>query len=203
MNAAAALVEHWRGSLDGLEEASQHEAAMSDDNTPARVKVIEKPITGEVWWIAALVAHFLPTRSYSTLEGGDMWEAMEHPEYDAPWDEQTDLRLWNVTVRGDNDSSIIRVTAPAEQEHAWIERLEQIDEIAAYARERRQHTEKVTGEDVIERYYLIKRIGGKITIKQLAEQYGFNETYLYQVKSAFDKAGKLGKNAKQAYKVSE
>jgi hypothetical protein len=180
---------------------------MSQEQAPIKVKVIEQPIVGEVWWIAALVVDALP-QGYSSMEGGGMWEAFEDSDpHSNPWSNESDHTLWHVNVMGDASATTIRVTAPADQEQAWIDRLQRIDDIAAIARERRQAAQKLTAEDVIVRYYLMKRIGKKTTIKQLAQEYGFNENYLYQVKSNYDKSDKSADlrqgYVKQAYKVSE
>ena len=45
----------------------------------------------------------------------------------------------------------------------------------------------LTGEDVVAYYYQRRAVGDKVTMKQLAEQYGFNPDYLSQVKTAYDK----------------
>jgi hypothetical protein len=51
---------------------------------------------------------------------------------------------------------------------------------------------QITAEYLIERYYRIKAQGGKVTLKQLAEKYGFNHSYLRTVKTEYDKAGGWG-----------
>jgi hypothetical protein len=181
---------------------------MSDEKS-IKIKVIEQKIAGEFWWISALVDSLLPTPLYWVGESSGMWQARELPDYDKhsdPWNEQLDMSLWSVTVTGDATATTIRITAPGDQEQAWVERLKQIDDLAAFARTRHKRAQKMTAEDVISRYYLIKRGGGKMTIKQLSERYGFNENYLYQVKAAYDKSGKSPETTqgwvRQAYKVS-
>ena len=49
-----------------------------------------------------------------------------------------------------------------------------------------------TAEDVIERYYRARAQKCRITLRQLAEEYGFNESYLRQAKVQYDRAGKWG-----------
>jgi hypothetical protein len=176
---------------------------------PITVKVIEQPITGEIWWIAAVVKHTvlnLPDRAWYRESAG-IWEAGELPDFKqdpTPWDEsQYRPNLWSIAVLGDSTTTMIRVTTPADKEQVWIERLQQIDWLAEIARDLQRLARKMTAEGVIERYYYIKRSGRKATIKQLSQEYGFNENYLYQVKAAYDKSGKEFENPRQAYKVSE
>lgn len=45
---------------------------------------------------------------------------------------------------------------------------------------------------LIETYYRSRAAGGKITLKQLADQAGITATYLSTKKTAYDKAGKWG-----------
>lgn len=49
-----------------------------------------------------------------------------------------------------------------------------------------------TADELIERYYRSRAAGGKVTLKQLAGQHGFNYKYLSSVKSAYDERGGWG-----------
>lgn len=47
-------------------------------------------------------------------------------------------------------------------------------------------------DSIIETYYHRKAAGSKVTLKQLAQQHGYNYSYLSQVKRQYDDAGKWG-----------
>jgi hypothetical protein len=51
-------------------------------------------------------------------------------------------------------------------------------------------------EKVIESYYRRRAAGSKVTLKQMAEAYGYHRTYLSQVKKEYDLAGKWGSKKK-------
>lgn len=50
---------------------------------------------------------------------------------------------------------------------------------------------------VIGLYYRRKARGVKVTLRQIAEEHGYNYSYLSQVKVAYDKAGKWGSKRKE------
>lgn len=53
-------------------------------------------------------------------------------------------------------------------------------------------------EKVIEHYYRARAAGHKVTLRQLAQQSGFNADYLSQVKAAYDRAGKWGSKPRKS-----
>ena len=69
---------------------------------------------------------------------------------------------------------------------------------AMRAREFKRDNQKITGEMAIERYYRRKARGSKTTLREIAEAYGFNESYLSQVKKKYDQAGKWGSKSKKS-----
>ncbi len=66
------------------------------------------------------------------------------------------------------------------------------------AREFKRDNQKITAEMAIERYYRRKARGSKVTLRQVAETYGFNESYLSQAKRKYDQAGKWGSKSKKS-----
>jgi hypothetical protein len=82
----------------------------------------------------------------------------------------------------------IRVGGDAPYWRALVKRLQGFGN---EARERRREV-MPTADDVIQRYYRIRAQGGKVTLRQLAEETGFNYSYLRDVKVTYDKAGRWG-----------
>lgn len=170
--------------------------------------IIEQKLTAEVWWISTLAFHTLPQPNWTSGIGG-RWSAVETQEsgsfgepYD-PWNEPVNASLWVVFIEGDETTTNIRIETPPKLEQVWVDWLDKINRFATYANQQHRGLQKITAHDVIDQYYFLKRIGRKITLKQLAEQYGFSENYLYQAKGTYDKTGAWGRNLRQAYKVSK
>lgn len=166
---------------------------------------IEQPLSAEAWWVVAIAANLI-SEAYYTSTIGDRWSAWQIGESDNTsdvWNEPLDRSLWIVTIQGNGTSTMLQIIAPEAQRDEWLAWLDQINRIVRYAHEQQRRHRKVTAQDVLDEYYLLKRIGRKKTIKQLAEQYGFSENYLYQAKIAYDKTDHWGRNLRHAYKVSK
>jgi hypothetical protein len=88
----------------------------------------------------------------------------------------------DITIRPANTASI----------GYWQRAVERLRMFVETARDLRRDALGPSGEEVIELYYRSKAAGGKVTLKALAEQYGFNRKYLSNVKRAYDARGGWG-----------
>lgn len=112
------------------------------------------------------------------------------------WTQDTAL----VTGKDGRTTVVITIRNP-EPAPRWHHYAGQLEEMSTHARQMRRDVYGPTGEEVIEIYYRARAAGAKkVTLKQLAEQYGFNVTYLSQAKRIYDAAGKWGSKTKNSPK---
>lgn len=78
--------------------------------------------------------------------------------------------------------------------------LESVNTILRIAETYRRQNWAIEADTAIEHYYRARARGSKLTLKDIAEMTGYNYTYLSQVKSAYDKAGKWGSKPKHSPK---
>jgi hypothetical protein len=146
---------------------------------------------GEWWWYAgAFYAHHqLPTlKAFYGNSGGTQTVALISELGGAA------QSLGEITFVGSDNETHVYVTF-AESEEAprfWQNAIRALREMSAHARLFRQEAGKMAADDVIETYYRRRARGTRVTLKQLAEEYGFNVNYLRTVKTAYDKAGRWG-----------
>jgi hypothetical protein len=105
-------------------------------------------------------------------------------------------RLAAATITSTGEQTTIAVIAHTAHAAVWQTLLLTVQRMAENARQIRRNARGPTGEDVIEIYYRSRAAGGKTTLRQLAAQYGFNPSYLSQVKKQYDEAGKWGAKVK-------
>jgi hypothetical protein len=146
-------------------------------------------LTGDWWYFAGALKMLLTRRGIElTTEGqeGNGWV------FTLPGWPQDTVHITSF----DNKTTIVIIQRHPESAVLWQDIKAQLEDMATYAREMRRDVHGPTGEEVIEIYYRARAAGGrKVTLKQLAEQYGFNVTYLSQAKRIYDAAGKWGAKA--------
>ena len=177
---------------------------------------IETIIHGEWHWISALLAERLPVSIHGTEldtipplqdEG-----AVFHAEL---WD-ATNRYTWpdgvmliglgvgrylraDIIVREKGDAVTITITCERDEDVEKFEGIiQEVGHSAMRARMYKQDSYRITAEWIIERYYRRRARGNKITLRELAKQYGFSESYLSQAKKKYDQAGKWGSKPKKS-----
>jgi hypothetical protein len=157
-----------------------------------RQSIIRLNLVGDWWYYAGALKTLLsvdgfipndtPQRDGWSMSAGD-------------WTQDTAI----LTGKDGRTTVTITIRNP-EPAPRWHHYARQLEDMSTHAREMRRDVYGPTGEEVIEIYYRSRSAGSKITLKQLAEQYGFNVTYLSQAKRLYDAAGKWGSKAKKAPK---
>jgi hypothetical protein len=158
---------------------------MSEEST----ELFNATLPGEAWWISALfVAALRSARPGASAP--IMWQGIDVREM---WIEPEPPGVISFTASG--ESTAVRIVAPLWAGPFWLDLAEAMTTAAKHAQNQRRRA-SLTAERVIERYYRIKAAGGKTTLRQLAEEYGYHPNYLSQVKRQHDAAGKWGSKVK-------
>lgn len=105
----------------------------------------------------------------------------------------------DITITGQKTTTRIVIQQPEGATHsAELDAIvNEIRDIAAWAREIHRDSQKITAEHLIEQYYRTRAQGAKTTLQQLADEYGFSSTYLREAKRKYDQAGKWGAKPKK------
>lgn len=98
--------------------------------------------------------------------------------------------LGSIRFSGSNGQTQIVVTPTSGSLDYWMRTLERLQMFNDDAW-RLQRDAAPTAEQLVEHYYTSRDKGIKVTLKQLATQYGFNYKYLSSVKAAHDKRRKI------------
>ena len=99
----------------------------------------------------------------------------------------------DITITGQDTTTRIVIQQEGSTFSTELEAImHEIKHTAMWARDLHRDSQKMTGERLIERYYRSKAHGTKITLRELAEQHGFNPAYLREAKRKYDQAGKWG-----------
>lgn len=150
---------------------------------------IRLTLAGDWWYYAGALKTLLSVDGFTPNDGPqrDGWSISA-----GDWIQDTAI----VTGKDGRTSVTITIRNPNPAPR-WHRYADQLEEMSTHAREMRRDAYGPTGEEVIEIYYRSRAARGKkVTLKQLAEQYGFNVTYLSQAKRIYDAAGKWGSKAK-------
>jgi hypothetical protein len=108
-----------------------------------------------------------------------------------------DIVRGRISLSGDENKSALTIDHMPGSDAFWNILLDLLKSAANYAAIHRRRSWATTAESAIEHYYRAKARNSRITLKEIAELTGFNYTYLSQVKSAYDKAGKYGAKPKK------
>jgi hypothetical protein len=150
--------------------------------------VIEETIPGDWWYLAAAFGaiHKIPAPHPSRNPDG----MMTYSGYTITvLHKDIGYNLGSITFSGKQGMTTIhvRVSWP-EYASYWREIIERLKGFAFDARNIRRDAIAPTIDRVIELYYQIRAAGGKITLKELAEQEGVKYSYMRKRKVAYDKA---------------
>ena len=172
----------------------------------------EDTIRGEWHWICSLLAERLPhsihgTSSETTPPTGGSGAVLHIERWFATGRETVDgwtliaigagRYKQEITITDLGHANHILVNCDREEDIPIIQEIiNTVAHSAMRAREFKRDNQKITGEMAIERYYRRKARGSKVTLREIAETYGFNESYLRQVKQKYDKEGKWGAKRK-------
>ena len=105
----------------------------------------------------------------------------------------------DITTKEKGDTTVISIICEHPEDIELYENIiQEIGHVAMRAREFKRDNQKITGEMAIERYYRRKARGSKVTLREIAETYGFNESYLSQAKKKYDQEGKWGSKSKKS-----
>jgi hypothetical protein len=168
---------------------------MSEEN---QLIEIERTIRGEWHWVVTLFdVEREPTYLKITNFGSRQdrtpvgtQEIVYFLDRDNPNRMKITLRKQNEITLAIAECSDVEAVKHCEHIFSWLE------SVVESALDLKRATVKQTADQVIEHYYRAKSRGAKITLKQLAERYDFNESYLRQAKIAYDRAGKWGSKSK-------
>ncbi len=154
----------------------------SDSNKDTRHRVT---LTGDWWYFAGALKMLLSQRGIALASDGQEGEGWILTL--SGWPQDT------VLINGAESKTVIVITQRnPESNHLWEEVKKQLEDMAAHAREMRRECGIMTGYEVVEIYFRSRAAGSKVTLKQLAQQYGFNYKYLSNVKSTYEKQGGWG-----------
>jgi hypothetical protein len=168
---------------------------MSEENQSIQ---IERPIRGEWHWVVTLFdIGREPTYLKVTNFGSRRDRAPIGTQEIVYFLDKDNPNRMKLTLRK-QDESTLAIAQCADKEAAehckniflWLEG------VVESALDLKRATVKQTADQVIEHYYRARSRGVKITLKQLADRYDFNESYLRQAKVAYDRAGKWGSKSK-------
>jgi hypothetical protein len=137
---------------------------------------------GEWLYYAALICSFANIQHYKieqTHDGGIL---------------RTNRAVVKFLAKGPH-TQVIVYTGPGAYE-GFIDMLHQLETFSDQVRTMRHAASGLTAEEVINRYYRSRAAGGKVTLQQLADEHGFNRSYLRAAKMEYDKAGKWGSKKK-------
>src|SRR5215212_1529033 len=98
---------------------------MSDD-----FLVIEATIDAEAWWIVAIVGTLLPDGYFTNVSNvtRPVWSATQTFKVtEGSWKSP---KLWNITIRGDENRAVIRISTPTEYRFDWQELIAKVKTIA-------------------------------------------------------------------------
>ena len=158
------------------------------NDSPPIIPGATYPLAGEWWWhvgvFAAAVALFDPKP--------DQVEVKDLPNGCA----YTIADRGTITITGDETKTTVCIDTDDAHSAYWGELLGHLGAVAANAQMQRRRTWASSADGVIEHYYRAKARNPKLTLKDVAELTGYNYTYLSQIKSAYDKAGKWGSSPK-------
>ena len=167
-------------------------------------------VAGAEWWYhAAILAAFLIRPESEGFKEGYTIDSNEHgatltiETHSEPIEEMDEdlgmpVKTTYLDVIGDftlttTDRGMTIITGQCEPEarERWIRALNQVQDIAAEARDIHRAIAP-TPDQVIERYYRARAAGAKVTLKQAATQSGISYSWLRQRKMEYDRAGKWG-----------
>lgn len=190
--------------IDSVLSSDTHMGCSWSSSPTAEVAIMEpesftltRNIHDPAWWhYAALIGFFAARPHYYTLPFSERGTTMRFGD-----DDTVDAEIV-FTVTGNRTAITLRATGTPEQRDAWRAILDNITIIANDARSIQIAIAGPKGMDVIEEYYRARAAGRKVTLRQLAAQYGFNAKYLSDVKRAYDAAGGYGAKKKDSDKKS-
>jgi hypothetical protein len=169
------------------------EDTMGDEQ---QAKWSQWPAPGDWWWFASACSAILHDRDVHDEVLRSAWHTVAVTD-GYRWERTDSTPAGSLTITGRDGKTTIFASAPTlEDMEYWRELGELLQHMATQARDLQRAAEP-TADQVIQRYYRIKAQGSKITLRQLAEETGFNHSYLRDVKSAYDKAGKWGSKKKK------
>lgn len=85
----------------------------------------------------------------------------------------------------------------APEVYNWCVGLQRFLDLMAGGAETIRQSVQPTADAVIRRYYMTKTRGGRITLRQLAEETGYSYAYLQKAKQRYDRAGKWGSGSRK------
>ncbi len=149
-------------------------------------------IWGDRWWYAgALVGLYHASgKRLMAIPAGENFSISKRT--DQPY--EPSQPLGDITLVGSEGYTDVYITLAApEAEHIWREEIIPfLRNMAAIARQGRRETIGTTPDELIEYYYRSRAAGGKVTLKQLAEDAGMGYGVLRKRKMEYDARGGWG-----------
>lgn len=183
----------WMDARPGRRGAPASEGGMSEGTTTRQTR-----ITGEWWWIAALIDalhRFIeisdnnyPSELRHEAHAGGGWSASIH---------QGGREIGNIKLTPDDAATNVQIVCEPAYQSFWARLWFEVDNAAKTARETRRSAHHSSAEGAIEYYYRARAQGRRISLGQIAADTGFSEAYLRKVKVSYDKAGKWGSKRKR------
>jgi hypothetical protein len=160
------------------------------------VELHNEVLPGEWWWLSvvfmAMWQHRNPCPKYphNFTTHADGWEG-------TPAMEQDGQQLGTIRFTEAKSTTKVRIVAPSAFQSYWDEIMGELFQHAHAAQGRRRIAWGSTPEGLVEYYYRSRARGSRVTLKQIADQTGFNYDYLRKVKARHDRAGKYGSRKAQ------
>ena len=155
---------------------------MSDER-----QVIEETVSGEVWWVIAIIEDRLPQHQYSVLLGDNEWEAsQELPPGAEPVGDAFDHLFWLISVRGDDAGARVRILAPVKQIKQWKRFVERLQSTVRAAERYRRWSVGSTFERILDTYYAAKARGESPNLQEMARAANVKIGSLRQAKIRYD-----------------
>jgi hypothetical protein len=154
------------------------------------------------WWLLAaafelIFQHVHPHPNLripgSNTKEGQLQSYIYDVYIDTEGPDEMGTPLGTLALTPKDSSTRVRTISESEQFIPyWQAILEQLEAFATSTKKLKKRFSTPTAERVIETYYRRRAAGGKVTLSTLAEEYGYNPSYLRAVKAEYDKAGKWG-----------
>ncbi len=154
--------------------------AMSDERWADIVEEIADP---QWWYYAAFIQYVLRSSAIRITAAPTIAQPAK----------QTHIATTNgiVIVTSLGNTTTITIQPFGDTRPEWEDIVRKIRRFTDEARGIRRAGEP-TADEVIERYYRIRKAGGKTNLRKLADETGFSYSYLRDVKVAYDQRGGWG-----------
>jgi hypothetical protein len=158
--------------------------------------IIRRTFTGDWWYFAGALKALLTSQGFTPNDGPQRDGRVLYAGGDWTHDQVT------ITGKDSKTTMVVEIYAP-ERAESWRKIVLLLEEMAIHARFMRQQVIGTTPQELIETYYRSRAAGGKVTLKQLAQQAGISYSYLTKAKMAYDHSGKFGSGTERKSERSE